>query len=124
MKIKVPPCHTRPKARIRKGKRNNCEQQLVIQINRQKLFFLLFRKQLSAATSWLAVEGSLLVGDLNRVPCVKWRRECTNYVLNADDKMLRGLLGANGCTCCQGDGSWAEGVAASLLERLRLLTNA
>ena len=56
-------------------------------------------EQLRAAMVWLeARNGGVLMGDINRVPCVKWRRSA--HVLTAADRVLRRWQGTLGCACC------------------------
>ena len=44
--------------------------------------------QLRAAMHWLETrKGGVMLGDVNRVPCVKWRRSA--HVLTAADRVLR-----------------------------------
>ena len=58
-----------------------------------------FRTQLEAAHDWLGpLGGGLLCGDLNRVPCSRWRS--SGAALTADDRALRELTGWV-CTCCE-----------------------
>ena len=59
-----------------------------------------FRQQLVAADTWLMERGGgLLVGDLNRVPCRRFR--AGQHTLNAGDAALRRWLGWS-CACCGG----------------------
>ena len=73
--------------------------------------------QFREATGWLGgQEGGLLMGDLNRVPCVRWRAGA--HVLGKADAFLRRWQGARGCTCCQTaqGGEEGEGEGAELIE--------
>jgi hypothetical protein len=58
--------------------------------------------------------GSLVVGDINRIPCRRWRTdeagaERTNAQLSADDRALRKFAGFR-CQCCpvEGEGEGRE----------------
>ena len=56
------------------------------------------------------------MGDLNRVPCVRWRIGA--HALGKADVLLRRWQGARGCTCCQTAqrGDEKEGAGAELIE--------
>ena len=57
-------------------------------------------EQIREATGWLGGQaGGLLLGDLNRVPCVRWR--AGEHTMGKADTLLRCWQGARGCACCQ-----------------------
>ena len=60
-----------------------------------------FAGQLEEARSWLGeAGGGLLVGDLNRVPCVEWR--AGTHSLTEDDRRVR-RASSWWCPCCGGE---------------------
>ena len=63
--------------------------------------------------------GGLVVGDMNRVACARWR--VAKQGLSTADRVLRGWLGEKGCRCCQkggGDAIEGEGeIPGEIVER-------
>ena len=70
-----------------------------------------FKAQLNGATRHCTEAMGLLVGDLNYVPCRRWRR--AGGPLNEGDKALRQLTGWR-CACCRDD-QVADGATAWLV---------
>ena len=70
--------------------------------------------QLRTVRRWLhEQEGGILLGDLNRVPCARWR--AGEHEMSKADELLRSWQGPGGCTCCSvtvdpqdSDLDWAE----------------
>ena len=58
-----------------------------------------FRTQLREARGWLGARGGLLLGDLNRVPCKRWRMGESVRELDVADRELREVVGWS-CSCC------------------------